>query len=155
MVPLQSDTNQIPQSKKPVRQQSTEEDKNFLGHMDAAFAEMNKDNTRQKTSSFYSKQPGKVNLTKLKKVQMIVSYLERLGDLIKSFRMLNLTQIIQLYLKVEVNFTPAYRKKTQKILRQMFSLEMIRPHEENDLNQSLQNIIQQILTLEESQAQLD
>ena len=85
--------------------------------MDAAFAEMNKDNTRQKTSSFYSKQPGKVNLTKLKKVQMIVSYLERLGDLIKSFKMLNLTQVLQLYLKVEANFSPAYRKKTQKILR--------------------------------------
>lgn len=37
----------------------------------------------------------------------------------------------------------------------MFSLEMIRPHEENDLDQSLQNLIQQILTLDDNQVQLD
>lgn len=55
---------------------------------------MNKNNTKPKSKSFYSKQPGKVNLSKLKKVQKIMGYLEKLGDLIKSFEMLNLTQII-------------------------------------------------------------
>lgn len=116
-MPKVNESFPVAHQKKPVKSQPAEEDKNFIVQLDAAFAEMNKDNTKQKSNSFYSKQPGKVNLTKLKKVQMIMTYLERLGDLIKSFEMLSLTQIIQLYLNVEGNFSPAYRKKTQKIMR--------------------------------------
>ena len=48
---------------------------------------------------------------------MIMGYLERLSELIRSFQVLNLTQILQLYLKEQVNFSDEYKKKTQKILR--------------------------------------
>ena len=53
---------------------------------------------------------------------MIISYFERLSELIKSLESLSLTQIMQLYLKVEHKFEPSYRKKTEKIFRQIFNL---------------------------------
>ena len=55
----------------------------------------------RKPKSFYSKQPGKVNLSKVKKIQMIISYFERLAELIKSFEVLSLTQIMQTYMRAE------------------------------------------------------
>lgn len=51
-------------------------------------------------------------------------------------------------MRAEENFPSSYRKKTQKIIRQMFSLEMMRPAEEDDLNFSLQTIVKEILLLE-------
>lgn len=66
----------------------------LLSQLRSIFEELSLEKDKSKPKSFYSKQPGKVNLSKLKKVQMIISYLERLADLIKSFEVLNLTQIM-------------------------------------------------------------
>ena len=62
--------------------------------------------------------------------------------MVKSFEQLSLTQILQLYLKVEPKFDPSYRKKSQKIFRQLFNLESLKPSpKESDHPQSMQRMV--------------
>lgn len=78
--------------------------------------------------------------------------------MIKSFQGMNLTQVIQVYLRVESSFDIEYRERTQFILRQLFDLNPIRANQLNQisiytaLDQSLIDLTQQILSKEHDQS---